>query len=191
MAIVLIMVCWLISMFLAFYALYYNFYIYSFFCVPLQFRSYKFHSFYFTVAIAATALTLFLITFIFYIHIYITVRQAAQNAGVKRESKLAKRIAVLVLSNILFFFLPVICVGIPAIIDPYNFPGISDLAYALITNFFPSLTLSVNSCLNPLLHAFRNDRFTSVLKGRLARIRQYIMSIVPIHVRSSRVNPTN
>jgi hypothetical protein len=157
MAIVLIMFCWLISMFLVFYAWYYNFYKYSFLCVPLQFISSKFHSFYFTVAIAATALTLFLITFIFYIHIYITVRQAAQNAGAKRESKLAKRIAVLVLSNIFFFILPMVCVGIPAFIYSGNFPGISDLAYSLITNFIPSLCLSVNSCLNPLLHAFRND----------------------------------
>jgi hypothetical protein len=136
-------------------------------------------------------LTLFLITFIFYIHIYITVKEAGQNAGAKRESKLAKRIAVLVLSNIFFFCLPVICVGIPAFIYSRNFPGISDLAYVLITNFIPSLCLSVNSCLNPLLHAFRNDLFTSVLKGRLSRIRQYIMPIVSLHVVSSRVNPTN
>jgi hypothetical protein len=191
MAIVLIMVCWLIPMILAFYALYYNFYISNIFCVPLEFDSYYFHPFYFSVAIVATALTLFLITFIFYIHIYITVRQAAQNAGAKRESKLAKRIAVLVLSNIYFFYLPVICVGITHSIYSSNLTNISYRTYLLIKNVIPTLNLSINSCLNPLLHAFRNDMFTSVLKGRLSRIRQYIMPIVPVHAGSSRVNPTN
>lgn len=190
MAMIMVLICWLVAVFLTGYALYYNFYKFTFVCIPVRFDIFHFHVFIFTVAIVGSALTLFLITFIFYVHIYITVKRTAQNAGVKRESKLAKRIALLVFSNVFFFCFPIVLAGIVWGFAYFRiFPDLSDVAFEMIAKVIPAVCLSLNSFLNPFLHAFRNDRFTQALKERLQYLRHHIRSVLPHGQWNFRVGP--
>jgi len=119
-------------------------------------------------------LTSYFITFIFYIHIYIVARRASQNAGVNRESKLARRIAVLVLSNVFFFFLPAIVFAVVTGFVSHSLEH--DCVDTLISVHFPVAFLCINSFLNPILHAFRNDRFRRALRERIVNTGQCIRS---------------
>lgn len=115
-------------------------------------------------------------SFLLYIHIFVTAKRAAQSAGVKRESKLAKRISVLVGSNVIFFIVPVLFLGITVISG-------SDLSVREVLgsmmDIIPSFCLSVNSFLNPVIHAFRTEHFKNVLKERLSVIRGRFRSVLP------------
>ncbi|XP_031560141.1 follicle-stimulating hormone receptor-like, partial [Actinia tenebrosa] len=98
----LIIICWLLAVFLTVIALFYNLYTLTFLCIPIRPEFFNTNIFAFTLSIVSAALILYAISFGFYVHIYFTVKKAAQDAGIQRESKLAKRIALLVFSNVFF-----------------------------------------------------------------------------------------
>ena len=154
MAMILISCSWLIAIFLIGFALYYNLYLHSpMLCIPIAFSAKPhliIHSF--TISVGTLTLLCYLITFIFYIHIYITVKRSAQNAGIKRESKLAKNIALLVSTNVFFFVLPVLCVSVMVMIGSQD---INEAVMELLSTVFLVMCLSLNSCFNPILHALR------------------------------------
>lgn len=178
MAMILISVCWLVAVFLTGFALHYNYFSNTFLCVPLR-LDYNIdirHPFTFTLTIGSVAILLYMCSFLLYIHIFVTAKRAAQSAGVKRESKLAKRISVLVGSNVIFFIVPVLFLGITVISG-------SDLSVREVLgsmmDIIPSFCLSVNSFLNPVIHAFRTEHFKNVLKERLSVIRGRFRSVLP------------
>ncbi|XP_031553147.1 probable glycoprotein hormone G-protein coupled receptor [Actinia tenebrosa] len=194
MAAILIVVCWIVALLITAYALYFNFYKYTFVCIPLrfQFDPRHFHVSMFAFVVGAIAIILYLISFAFYIHIFITVRKAAQNAGVKRESKLAKRIALLVFSNVFFFVLPALILAAAMVFGLHlkMVQNTDKVVFELIAKVLPVFSLSLNSFLNPFLHAFRNDRFTQALKERFRFVRQEVRSILPERFSTStRVRP--
>lgn len=89
--------------------------------------------------------------------------------GVKRESTLAKRIALLVMSNLVFFFIPVLALGVWIIfVGNSRDDLLSFYARSAIQDLIPLYCLSINSCLNPLVHALRNDKFKTALKKNLS-----------------------
>ncbi|XP_031560149.1 lutropin-choriogonadotropic hormone receptor-like [Actinia tenebrosa] len=172
MAAVLILVCWLVAIVLTGYALYYNFYRFTFLCIPVRFDIDIFDALIFTIVIVVFALFFYLLTFVFYAHIYVTVKRAAQNAGVNRESKLAKRVALLVFSNIFFFCVPIIVSAfITVLYQQRILKDLSDVVFEVTAKVLPAIFLSLNSFLNPFLHAFRNDRFTQALKVQFQCLR--------------------
>ena len=87
--------------------------------------------------------------------------------GVKRESALAKRIAILVGSNLVFFLTPVLTMSVWSLLLT---TGIEIPIYSnsVIQQWVPVYCLSINACLNPLVHAFRNDKFKNALKSNLS-----------------------
>jgi len=119
--------------------------------------------------IGSLAFFSYLSTFILYIHIYIAAKRTAQTAGIKRESKLAKQIAILVFSNVFFFVLPLVISAVVAV-DPGN----HDVVYDQLTHALPGLSVCLNSFFNPLLYALRVARFRNVLKERFSQIRQNV-----------------
>ena len=188
MAMMLITSCWLSAIFLTGYSLYQN----SILCIPMAFSakpSLIIHSF--TISVGTLAILCYLITVIFYIHIYITVKRTAQDAGIKRESKLAKNIARLVSTNAFFFVLPVSCVSVMEMVGSQN---INAVVIEFLSTVFLLMCLSLNSCFNPILHAFRTDIFTRVLKERFLCVQQRIRSILSacrgLHL-TQRVQPEN
>ncbi|XP_031572554.1 G-protein coupled receptor GRL101-like, partial [Actinia tenebrosa] len=167
MAMILIFVCWLLSAFFTCWCFYYELYQYSYLCIPIRLSIDKKEKiFVFTLTIGSIGIFLCLISFIFYIHIFVTVRRAAQRAGVKRESKLAKRVAILVGSNIIFYIAPVLFSGITFLSSSSskNMSALQQIATEIVSLF----CLCVNSFLNPVIHAFRTDLFKTVLKERFS-----------------------
>jgi hypothetical protein len=189
MAMILITICWLIAVFLTWLAFFKRFYGNSLFCIPIQLNMYYNEVLVFTVTIGSLGLLLYLMTVIFYIRIYVTVKRAAQNAGVKRESKLAKRIALLVGSNVSFFVVPLLLSSIITLsVDSNLFDGVFR---EMIITVFPAFCLSLNSFLNPVLHAFRTDLFKQVTKERFSMIRHQLRSLMFALYESVRCRATN
>ncbi|XP_066015002.1 uncharacterized protein [Pocillopora verrucosa] len=50
-----------------------------------------------------------------YLHIFISARKSARGAGIRRETSLAKRICVIVFSNMIFYAVPNLCIVIFAL----------------------------------------------------------------------------
>ncbi len=117
----------------------------------------------YTIAMGSTGITLYLVTIPLYVHIYKVVKRSSQQMGVQRESTLAKRIAVLVGTNLVFFFLPILSLGIWALVVQSS----TGMLSTAIEVWIPQYCLIINSCLNPLVHAFRNDKFKNALKRNL------------------------
>jgi len=175
LAIVCIIASWFVALFATGCGVYWTFFTITEICIAVYIRSTKSSSFYyFSVVLYVFGVTSYFITFIFYIRIYIVARRASQNAGVNRESKLARRIAVLVLSNVFFFFLPAIVYAVFTGFDSHSLAN--NCVKKLITIHFPVAFLCINSFLNPILHAFRNDRFRQALRERIANTGQCIRS---------------
>ena len=190
MAAILILVCWLVAIFLTGVALYFNFYRFTFLCIPVRFDFDIFDALLFTINIIILALLSYILTFACYIHIYITVKRTAQSAGVKRESKLAQRVALLVFSNIFFFCFPIIISAFIMVLYHYQvLEDLGDLVFEMTAKVVPAVFLSLNSFLNPFLHAFRNDRFTQALKERLPCLQK--IRVLFGRQQNARVHPEN
>lgn len=106
--------------------------------------------------------SLYLAIVAMYIHIYIVVRKSAQGAGIRRETTLAKRISVIVLSNMIFYAIPNLCI---VVFTTADIKLVSDREVNFILRIWlPPMCMIMNACLNPFLFAFRNEAFLKSLK---------------------------
>ena len=97
-----------------------------------------------------------------YIHIYIAARKSARSAGIQRETTLAKRICLIVFSNLVFYAVPNLCI---VIFTAANVRLVSDrAANFILRKWLPAMCMITNACLNPFLFAFRNEIFLKSLK---------------------------
>ena len=102
-----------------------------------------------------------------YIHIFICVRKSGQSAGIQRESALAKRISIIVFSNMLFYAVPNLSI---VVFSAGGVKVLSDRAVNFIIRIWlPPMCMIANACLNPFLFAFRNEQFLTSLR-QVARI---------------------
>lgn len=178
---VLLVISCVFSIFLTCYALRYNFYAHSFLCMPISANKVSIRIF--TIILGSIGILAYSVSFVLYVHIYIIVKCAAQNAGVRRESRIVKRIAVLVFSNVFFFLFPLLLIGGIALF--------SEEPLTTISLVITSLSLTLNSFLNPFIHAFRNDRFQTALKKNFQHVQTYIRSraLLSFRVKVIPVNP--
>ena len=103
-----------------------------------------------------------------YIHIYIFVRRSAQRAGSQRETTLAKRISIIVLSNMFFYAAPNL---VTVVVTAGDIRLVSDHADNFTLRIWlPPMCMITNACLNPFLFAFRNEEFLKALKKVVRRI---------------------
>ena len=110
---------------------------------------------------------LFFCTIPLYIHIYIAVKKSSTQMGVKREGVLARKLAVLVFTNLIFSAIPLSLTPAASSQDLLELDFFKPLietyssfkAYMISMVWLPILLLCLNSCLNPLLFAFRHSRF--------------------------------
>ena len=158
---------WLFAALMMSVAFFFNMYAKNYVCIPINYNDKLPNVTRFTLALGATGITLYLATIPLYVHIYMVVKRSSQQMGVQRESTLAKRIAVLVMSNLVFFFIPVLSLGAGVMLIN-SIDKTSIYSTTVIVKLIPLYCLSINSCLNPLVHAFRNDRFKTALKKKFA-----------------------
>ncbi|EDO46211.1 predicted protein [Nematostella vectensis] len=106
---------------------------------------------------------LYVIIFAMYVHIYVYVKRSSRNAGVKRkDTQLAFRIGVMILTSFIFFVVPNLTIIIVTVGNVY-FP-VSLVTNSVIRKWLPPMCLVFNACLNPLMFAFRNEKFTKSIK---------------------------
>ena len=110
---------------------------------------------------------IYLLVVIFYLHIFVVVRKSARNAGVLRESQLAKRISLIVLTSFVFFAAPNFVLAWFIINEASVFED-ARMNRTLIW-WLPPVCLVVNACLNPFIFAFKNDKFTRALRNMADR----------------------
>ena len=121
-----------------------------------------------------------LASFLLYVPIFIVAKKSGTNVGVTREAAIARKIALLLSTNLIFFTIPVV-VGVsqPVIWQGVDFSSLEDdwrnraLAEGQWTfslfEIFPVLCLSINSLVNPFLYALRHPKVKQRLNPLLSR----------------------
>ncbi|XP_078370379.1 uncharacterized protein LOC144653830 [Oculina patagonica] len=173
---------WVIAVSMMSIAHYLDIYPKNFLCIPVTYDTLRLpRETRYTIAMGSAGITLYLVTIPLYVHIYRVVKQSSQQMGVQRESTLAKRIAVLVGTNLVFFFMPIILLAAWNLLVTSGH-NLSIFSRRAIDEWIPLYCLSINSCLNPLVHAFRNDKFKNALKRNLPSRckRNHITPAVPV-----------
>ncbi|KAK3753400.1 hypothetical protein QZH41_006411 [Actinostola sp. cb2023] len=107
----------------------------------------------------------YLIIIAMYLHIYIYVKKSRKDTGVQghRDSKLARIIGLVILSNVVFFVIPNLTIIVMTIGSFYF--RTSAAANSTVRRWLPPMCLVFNSCINPFLFAFRNDKFQAALRS--------------------------
>ncbi|EDO31869.1 predicted protein [Nematostella vectensis] len=111
------------------------------------------------------AFILYFLTFPLYVHMYLYVTKSSQAMGIQREGKVARRIALIVFSNMAFFFLPIVLLLLVNLSDLGEL--MTDVEKDIFWKTFSYICFAVNACLNPVLFAFRNEKFRNTLRQQL------------------------
>ncbi|XP_048586854.1 thyrotropin receptor [Nematostella vectensis] len=129
-----------------------------------------------TQTVAIFLALVYMISIFLYVPIYKTVQSANATAGIKRKGTLAKNIAIMITTNFLFFVIPLAA----SIVFAYHYTdlmrvlGIDNFyklrVHFIIFSWLPVVLLSMNSCLNPFLCAFRHPKFRAQLYSLLTSI---------------------
>ena len=121
-----------------------------------------------------------LASFLLYVPIFIVAKQSGTNVGVKREAAIARKIALLICTNFIFFTIPVVVgvsqreiwmeVYMKIFFDDWRSLTLADVQWAVfLLQIFPFLCLSINSLLNPFLYALRHPKVKHQLNSLLSR----------------------
>ncbi|PFX30380.1 relaxin receptor 2-like isoform X2 [Stylophora pistillata] len=128
-----------------------------------------------TLSISAIFVFLYLISLGLYILIFCYARRSSLQFGIKREARLARKIAMLVSSNFILFTLPTVLL----LVYVYSFSEILDAAKSfssmrslfIIGGWLPVTCFNLNSLANPFLYPFRHCRFKKELRSIPRRLR--------------------
>ena len=120
-----------------------------------------------------------LASFLLYIPIFIVAKKSGANVGVKREAAIARKIALLLCTNLIFFTVPIIldvsrdrlyADFIKDILeDSRSWTLVKTQWYVFLFDVLPLICLSVNSLLNPFLYALRHPKVRQQLNLLLSR----------------------
>ena len=115
-----------------------------------------------------------LTSFLLYVPIFIVAKKSGANVGVKREAAIARKIALLLCTNLIFFTVPVVTGlagdALPEVHNKNRRSFTLDEAqwYSFIFDVLPVLCLSINSLLNPFLYALRHPKVKQQLNPLLS-----------------------
>ena len=119
-----------------------------------------------------------LASFLLYVPIFVVAKKSGANVGVKREAAIARKIALLLCTNLIFFTVPVVTsiFRSAALMELNNnlnddwrsFTLAQVQRYDFIFDFLPVLCLSINSLLNPFLYALRHQKIKQQLNPLLS-----------------------
>ena len=138
------------------------------YCIPIRPIKDIPHSYELSLGLSLWGILLYIITIPMYVKIFLAVKKTSERAGIKRDGKLARRIGTMVLSNMLFFLVPVIIAFLWLTTNLRV--TMSPQSRATLTSVLPTLLFSFNSLINPLLYAFRAEKFQKALKLKIDNI---------------------
>ena len=112
--------------------------------------------------------------FALYLPIFAVARKSGASMGIRREASIARKIALLVCTNIVFFIVPIILAVFKIQITEKTYPAqdreLYEIQWAVFTVMvLPILCLSMNSVLNPFLYALRHPKIKQEIKTFLSR----------------------
>ena len=138
------------------------------YCIPIRPIKDIPHSYQLSIALSLWGILLYVITIPMYVKIFLAVKKSSERAGIKRDGTLARRIGTMVLSNMLFFLVPIIIAFLWLTTNLRL--TMSPQSRATLTSVLPTLLFSFNSLINPLLYAFRAEKFQKALKLKIDNI---------------------
>ena len=131
----------------------------------------------YTVGLAAglqiALLVIQFVSFVLYVPIFIVVKKSGANVGVRREATMARKIALLILTSLIFFTVPVIMAAFQnqiadkASMGRYTFVEFRWVRF--LGMIFPMLSLSVSAFLNPFLYALRHPKIMKQFRSVASR----------------------
>jgi hypothetical protein len=115
---------------------------------------------------------LYLANIPFYGKIFLFVRRSSVRMGVRRDAVLAKKIALLIFTNFVFFAVPMVMMIVFIFVFEINIQIETSRAKDstaiiwryIICYWIPVICLCFNSCLNPFLCAYRQRQFRREVK---------------------------
>ena len=141
-----------------------------------------------------------LTSFVLYLPMFIVAKRSGANVGIKREAAIARKIALLVFTNLIFFTFPVVF-GILQfkILERVRKSHweITERKWVYFAFFcFPVLCVSVNSILNPFLYALRHPKIKQQLRPVVSHCRTALSECFVdlrqrLHCHSNAVQPEN
>ena len=138
------------------------------YCIPIRPIKDIPHLYELSIGLSLWGMLLYIITIPMYVKIFLAFKKSCERTGIKRDGKLAWRIGTVVLSNMLFFLVPII---IAFLLLTTNLRlTMSPQSRSTLTSVLPTLLFSINSLINPLLHAFRVEKFQKALKLKIGNI---------------------
>ena len=120
------------------------------------------HTFRLAAGLQIALLMIQFVSFVLYVPIFAVVKKSGANVGVRREGTLAKKIALLIFTSLIFFTVPVIMAAFQnQIADKvsmgrYTFQEFQWLRF--VGMMFPMFCLSLSALLNPFLYAVRHPK---------------------------------
>ena len=145
------------------------------YCIPIHPSKEVPYSFSLSIGLVSTGICLYISTIPCYVRIYkyvcrsrltiIRTASSPQSKNIKKEGTVAKKIAIVVMTNLFFFLLPVFIALIWLVTDLED--HMTPVSKEILTGVVPTICFSLNALLNPLLYAFRNKTFQNALKKKL------------------------
>lgn len=113
----------------------------------------------------AVVMLLYISSIPLYIHMYFSIKKSSQLVGIKREGNVARKISLVVMSNMAFFFMPLFTLAVVNVTPLGSLFPLTDKH--IFWKTFMYYSFACNTCLNPSLFAFRNEKFRLALKQQL------------------------
>ncbi|KAL9989110.1 hypothetical protein ACROYT_G003621 [Oculina patagonica] len=128
-----------------------------------------------TLSISGIFVFLYLVSLALYGLIFCYARKSSVQFGIKREARLARKIAVLVSSNFILFTLPTVLL----LVYVYSFSDALDMAKSfssmrslfIVGGWLPVTCFNLNSLVNPFLYPFKHSRFKKEVRSFSSRLR--------------------
>lgn len=135
------------------------------YCIPMRPIKDIPHSYELSIGLSLWGMLLYFITIPFYVKVFQAVKKTGERAGVKRDGTLARRIGALVLSNMIFFLVPIFIAFLWLTTNIHK--TMSPQSREILTGVLPTVLFSINSLINPLLYAFRAEKFRKAIKLKI------------------------
>ena len=140
-----------------------------------------------------------LTSFVLYLPIFIVAKRSGANVGIKRDAAIAKKIALVVFTNLIFFTFPIVLGvfadelwhhnSIDSLFTWQDFSLTKARWLVFVFSALPILCVSINSIFNPFLVALRHPKIKRELKPIFIRCKtvssEYFATLVQhLHCRS-------
>ena len=102
-----------------------------------------------------------------YVHMYLDFRKTNQKTlQLQRENRFARRVALIMFTNVLFFIFPLIISTSIKVTPLQHF--VTSRMKAILWDTLAVTCLGINSFLNPVLFSFRNEKFRNEFRKRMS-----------------------